>query len=217
MELLNLVNGMAMFTKIKNGELNIVGDVEPFNEAMCQGEVAGELFSYEFIQDRAVWLGVNELEYEEVVMSQLPKFFSLEYDRLNLYFDEDMFCQINLLTVLAYLDRNEYDGQIALYLIDRDYNVIKAIAIAPKGFYDVYQEVVINKRFPETVLPETILDGIIMYLSYKQGSTPIHSFIQDNSHLGEQACLDAIFEQFPEYGLGDTQIIKLINELNENG
>ena len=61
--------------------------------------------------------------------------------------------QINLITLLAYLDSNNYDGNLALHLIDYDFSEIKCVQIKPNGFYEVYKSVLINKQIPETILP----------------------------------------------------------------
>ena len=78
----------------------------PFNEGMCDGETIEDIFSGEFELERCVAHGVGVEEYEDIVINPLAPLFSFEYDELHLFFDEDMFCQINLITLLAYLDSN---------------------------------------------------------------------------------------------------------------
>ena len=119
---LNVVNGMAMLSYLTTNKIEMDGEVVPFNEGMCDGETVEDIFSGEFEMERCIVHGVGVEEYEDIVINPLAPLFTVEYDELHLFFDEDMFCQINLITLLAYLDSNSYDGNIALHLIDYDFN-----------------------------------------------------------------------------------------------
>lgn len=211
MKKINIVNGMALYSFIRDNDLAFEGDVLPFNEAMCDGDATPDIFGSEFVSARCVVHCVGMEEYEEIVINQIEPLFSLDYDEIHLYFDEDMFCQINLLTLLAYMDRNEYRNKTFLHLIDKEFNELNIIEIKPQGFYKVYEDVLINKRLPECVLPEIMLDGVINYLDYSKDTNEITQFIEDNPELDENELLDELFNNFGKYGLGDTQLLKIIS------
>lgn len=212
MSRLNVVNGMAMLSYINQNNIDLGGEVVPFNEGMCDGETIEDIFSGEFELERCVAHGVGVEEYEDIVINPLAPLFSFEYDELHLFFDEDMFCQINLITLLAYLDSNAYDGKIALHLIDYDFQEIKCVEIKPQGFFDVYKCVLINKKIPETILPDIMMDAVINYLEYSKEDNELTQFVKENIDLQENELLDEIFNRFKHLGLGDTQLQKIIDK-----
>src|SRR4051794_37204292 len=95
---LHILNGQAMYdyykeTNFLNGER-----MEPFNEAMCYGSTCEELFSQEFIETRARVHHVTAEQYTEHTLKPLRPLLNKEFTQVVLWFDADMFCQINLLT-----------------------------------------------------------------------------------------------------------------------
>lgn len=213
MDKLTIVNGMAMYTLIQEGKLDIKGDVVPFNEAMCQGDATENIFSSEFIDERSVALHVLPEEYEEVVINPLKDFFDCEYETLTLYFDSDMFCMVNVLTILAYLDRNDYEGAITLNIIDYNYKVLKTVKVSCNGFYELYLAVLVYKRRINVNLPSELKHGIELYIEYAKGKSKIHKAIAANGSANAEALTVKIMEAYPEYGLGDTQILELIDRM----
>lgn len=216
MSRLNVVNGMAMLSYINQNNIDLGGEVVPFNEGMCDGETIEDIFSGEFELERCVAHGVGVEEYEDIVINPLAPLFNFEYDELHLFFDEDMFCQINLITLLAYLDSNAYDGKIALHLIDYDFNEIKCVEIKPQGFFAVYKSVLIDKKIPETILPDIMMDAVVNYLEYSKEDNELTQFVQDNIDLQENELLDEMFARFKHLGLGDTQLQKIIDKAKFN-
>ena len=208
---LNVVNGMAMLSYLTTNKIEMDGEGVPFNEGMCDGETVEDIFSGEFEMERCIVHGVGVEEYEDIVINPLAPLFTVEYDELHLFFDEDMFCQINLITLLAYLDSNSYDGNIALHLIDYDFNEIKCVQIKPQGFFEVYKTVLINKRIPEIVLPDIMMDAVVNYLDYSKEKNDLTEFVTDNIDLQEEELLDQMFNRFKHLGLGDIQLQKIID------
>lgn len=208
---LNIVNGMAMLAYIKENQIDLNGEVVPFNEGMCDGETVEDIFSGEFELERCVCHGVGVEEYEDIVINPLAPLFTFDYDELHLFFDEDMFCQINLITLLAYLDSNAYEGNIALHLIDYDFNEIKCVQIKPNGFFAVYKTVLIDKKVPEIILPDIMMDAVVNYLDYSKEDNELIAFAQQNLDMQEDELLTEMFNRFKHLGLGDTQLQKIID------
>ena len=98
----------------------------PFNEAMNKGNPKDDIFSEEFILERIKTHNTTREEY----LSKMNEILSLK-DEINNYeitcwFGDDDFCQINLLTLLGYLDQINYKKEITFCLIDEEsYNIIK--------------------------------------------------------------------------------------------
>ena len=110
------------YSKKYNNEVFI-----PFNEAMIYGNPHEDIFSKNFILERIKTHKTTKSEY----MSKMKSFLDLK-DKLNQYeitcwFGEDKFCQINLLTLLAYLDQINYKKEITLNLINESTYDIKRI------------------------------------------------------------------------------------------
>ena len=76
----------------------------PFCESMISGKVTEkEPFSQDFISERCKALGVPIDKYRKRFAGQLLKMRA--GDEVHVYFGEDLFCQLNLITLLAYLER----------------------------------------------------------------------------------------------------------------
>lgn len=210
---LNVVNGMAMLSYLTENNIDLGGEIVPFNEGMCDGETIEDIFSGEFELERCVVHGVGIEEYEDIVITPLAPLFTFEYDEIHLFFDEDMFCQINLITLLAYLDSNCYEGNIALHIIDYDFQEIKCVEIKPQGFFNVYKTVLINKQIPEIILPDIMMDAVINYLDYSKENNDLTDFVSQNIDMQEGELLDEMFNRFKYLGLGDTQLQKIIDKV----
>ncbi len=213
---LNVVNGMAMLSYLMENKIDLGGEIVPFNEGMCDGETTEDIFSGEFELERCTTHGVGVEEYEDIVINPLAPLFTFEYDELHLFFDEDMFCQMNLITLLAYLDSNNYDGNIALHLIDYDFSEIKCVQIKPNDFYEVYKSVLINKQIPETILPDIMMDAVINYLDYSKEDNELTQFVEQNIDMQENELLDELYNRFKHLGLGDIQLQKVIDKVKYN-
>lgn len=162
--ILHLTNGEAMMEYLENNNINLGEYVEPFNEAMSIGEVSEDIFGAEFCEFRASEHGVIQEDYEDIVLLRLENFLAMEYEELHMYFDDDVHCAMNLITVLAYLDRNSYEGSVILHIIDKNYLVIKDVRINIVGFYQVYLSVLLNHKKPLIKIPEFITGNIDKYL-----------------------------------------------------
>ncbi len=210
---LNVVNGMAMLSYLTENNIDLGGEIVPFNEGMCDGETIQDIFSGEFELERCIAHGVGVEEYEDIVINPLSPLFTFEYDELHLFFDEDMFCQINLITLLAYLDSNCYEGKIALHIVDYEYQEIKCVEIKPQGFFNVYKTVLIDKKIPEIILPDIMMDAVINYLDYSKENNDLTDFVSQNIDMQESELLDEMYNRFKYLGLGDTQLQKIIEKV----
>ncbi len=210
---LNVVNGMAMLSYLTENNIDLGGEIVPFNEGMCDGETIQDIFSGDFELERCVVHGVGVEEYEDIVINPLSPLFTFEYDELHLFFDEDMFCQINLITLLAYLDSNCYEGKIALHIVDYEYQEIKCVEIKPQGFFNVYKTVLIDKKIPEIILPDIMMDAVINYLDYSKENNDLTDFVSQNIDMQESELLDEMYNRFKYLGLGDTQLQKIIEKV----
>ena len=200
---LNILNGMVMkevfLKKYDSNNQTFIS----FNEAIVQGQVVEDILSDEFIETRISSLNTNYSKYKKLVLDELSVLKKNTYEDIVLWFGIDMFCQLNLLTILSYIEVNNINSNIFVVLLgDNDYEVIKYNIINIKGMYNIYKSVLIEHKTINTNY--TYLNhSIKLYLKYISGENEIYSYI--NSHLDEADLVHQLINKFKEYGLGDSQ------------
>ena len=142
--ILNITNG-DVFNE--NFLSKFGGDAIPFREVMMDGDTVLDIYSDEFIEVRAQALGVKIEEYKSKMLT-CGGLNILGYKKLNLWFGKDTFCQMNLLTLLAYLEQIDYSGEIFLnYIDDETFETLEENVRVDLGIYkNLYQEILINKN-----------------------------------------------------------------------
>lgn len=207
---LHVLNGEYMYNYFKKihfleGELMV-----PFNEAMCYGPVCEEIFSQPFIQIRANVHQVPVEKYKEMTIKRISPLIGKNFSHLTLWFDEDMFCQINLLTILAWLDKNNYQENVKINIVDDQFELKESVWAAPEGYYSIYKQVLIEKRDPGEVYPEFLQKGIALYLHFSQEENEIIRYIKKHLRLSDEELAAELIVNFSQYGLGDVQYLDMI-------
>ena len=159
-----------------------------FNEAFMIGEVNEDLFSDEFIALRIYSLNTTLDIYHQKI-DDIIKYDYLNCDNIELYFGQDAFCIINVLVLLAYLDKINYHNKIVLNIIDEDVDDVKIVsryAMQTDGYYALFIKVFIEKLCIKTKY-DFINKSIQVYLAYHNGN--MLKYIQakhkiDNKELG---------------------------------
>lgn len=206
---LHIASGESVAGSLK---YNGIKNVYAFNEAMCEGEAAGDIGSPEFVRKREKAYAVKSNEYKCFTETLKPLLDNT--DKLELYFDYDMFCAVNTITLLAYLEKTRYKGSIKFNLIEHDgtADIIKSFPIELGEFQNVYKTVLIDCKPYKTGI-EHIDNGILLYLEYKSGENKITDYIQKNiSKARTELCVE-IISKFPEYGIGDISIFKMVDSI----
>ena len=88
----------------------------PFNEAMCEGESCTPIYGDRFCELRAAAYGISVPAYLQKSPRDVLQTIN-KYDRIELYFDGDMFCAANAVTLLAYLEQEKYGGVLRFNLL----------------------------------------------------------------------------------------------------
>lgn len=213
--ILNILNGEDMFKIFKEQRLMEMSDYAPFNEAMCVHETTLPIFEDTFNEMRAQGHKVAPLNYEAITLAPLKNtLFSKKYDCIVLWFGEDMFCQMNLLTMLAYLEQINYEGVIYYYALqEQTYDVNETIL--PLGIYQaLYKAVLIEKRMPNEKMMPVMYQGIKLYLELQKEANDITKYIDAHKQLMTKELVRNLLKVFPQYGLGDTQYIEIINKIS---
>lgn len=116
---IHVLNGDSTAQILEKTEIK--GDVVVWREMLCEGPLHKEVGSDEFWTKRYAFfekeLGVQRLEYYDKTIKEIVRLEDLSgYDNIVLWFEYDLFCQVNLLALCTYLLDN-YVKKANYYLI----------------------------------------------------------------------------------------------------
>lgn len=207
---LNITSGDYFNNYIKTKENGIF---LPFNESILIGPVDINIFSSKFINIRSNYHEVSKDEYLNKLNNIVNPNYINTFDEINLWFGEDTFCVINLITILAYLEQIKYSGIIYYTRID-DYTneTIKEKELIKLGIFNkVYETVILNKTFIQTDI--SFIDTTITnYLDLHNGIDNVSNYIKNNLNLDDNTLLINSLNNSKDLGLSDVIIQKLINK-----
>jgi hypothetical protein len=114
--ILHILNGDASLDGFNQTGLD--GDVMVWREVLSEGPLQENILSGSFWNARSKWISQNEPEeeYQHKVIDELGKLNS-QYTEINLWFEFDLHCQVNLLGVLRMLTLHTDLSAPAVYLI----------------------------------------------------------------------------------------------------
>ncbi|GGH80504.1 hypothetical protein JOD43_002394 [Pullulanibacillus pueri] len=210
---LHILNGQAMYDEFKDKRVMGDADYTPFNEAMCVNTTTTPIFGKAFIQMRAAGHHESEENYRNKVIKPLNKLFKKSYDYIVLWFGEDMFCQMNLLTLLAYLEHSQYKGKVFFNCFKEDEFKVSQMELPLGHYYSVYEDVLIHHRKPTHELLPVMSQAIDIFLDMQTMNNPVVNYILKYKHLSTSELLKRLFKVFPTVGYGDSQYMALINKI----
>jgi hypothetical protein len=207
---LHILNGQAMYDFFKKKSFLQGQKMIPFNEAMCFGETTEDLFTPEFVEKRAKVHHVSPEIYTDITLNPLKPLFSNGFTHIELWFDMDMFCQINILTILAWLDKKGHSKLIDLHIVGDKFEPIENYTLMAAGYYELFMEVLVHKTLPESIHLVPLRKGVELYLTYLHEDSNLMMYAKNNQHMTEKELVYALLENFKEYGLGDVQYLEII-------
>ncbi|WP_273566933.1 DUF1835 domain-containing protein [Maribacter halichondriae] len=115
--LLHITNGDSFTEKLK--ELNLKGDIITWREMLCEGRTETNVGSESFWKTRFEFLHKNYKVTKSIFIEKtLKEYRSLcnhkQQDQIVLWFEYDLFCQVNMLAVLSWLKANRKYAEISL-------------------------------------------------------------------------------------------------------
>lgn len=207
---LHILNGQSMYDFFKKTHFLEQERMIPFNEAMCFGDISSELFSHEFVEVRANVHHVTLEQYAENTLKPLEPLFTGDFSNIELWFDADMFCQINVLTILAWLDKTGHYDPIDLHLVGDKFLQKEKFTLNAEGYYELYKQVMLHKNAPHSIHPAPLKKGIDLYVQYLKDESDLIQYIQNHKNTPERELMIAMLTNFKEYGLGDVQYLEII-------
>ena len=217
--LLNITKG-DYFNRYFLEKLNIdyIGNAFPFREAMIDGPAHADVFSNAFICTRAKALSVDEHFYKEKAKELLDFCENhTQYTQLCLWFGADTFCQVNLLTLLALLEKINYQGKISLYVIDDEsFEILQKDIPVTLGIYtNLYQQILINHT-PVANVGTLNQKAFDLYFDYLSNDGALAKFIIENREQDKDFLVKELISRTKDYGLSDINIQNLIKRVLKN-
>ncbi|MDG5789439.1 AraC family transcriptional regulator [Evansella sp. AB-P1] len=211
-DVLNVLNGQVMYEEFKNKKLMGDSDYVPFNEAMCVNATTTNIFDHAFIQTRASGHHDSLENYSNKVIKPLNNLFKKNYNYIVLWFGEDMFCQMNLLTILAYLEQSHYQGKVFFNSFREDEFKVSQTELTLGSYYSVYEDVLVKRMKPKCELLPVMYQAIELFFEMQTENNTVIKYILKNKHLPTSELLNRLFEVFPTIGYGDSQYLELIDK-----
>ena len=111
-----------------------------FREAMAEGPLSSDIFSAKFLSERASFHKSSQQEYMRHMKSYFSAYKKIkEGEEVCLWFGEDLFCQINMLVVLAHLEQSKKAEQVAINIVDENSGkLISTKKVLTEGFLNAY-------------------------------------------------------------------------------
>ena len=130
--LLHITNGDAFTQRLAT--LNLKGDVITWREMLCEGKTLTNVGSENFWKTRFEFLNKNyKVSKSWFIEKTLKEYRSLcnhkQQDNIVLWFEYDLFCQINMLAVLSWLKANRKYANISLVCSGKEDNTDKLYAL----------------------------------------------------------------------------------------
>ncbi len=115
--LLHITNGDNFTEKLQH--LNLGGDVITWREMLCEGRTETNVGSESFWKTRFEYLNKNyKVSKSWFIEKTLKEYRSLcnhkQQDHIVLWFEYDLFCQVNMLAVISWLKTNRKYAEISL-------------------------------------------------------------------------------------------------------
>lgn len=187
--------------------------VLPFREVMMDGKASTGIFSDTFIRLRAAFLGVSEEEYrsKSVVFDAL-KNGANRYETLYLWFGRDVFCQMNFLTLLAYLEEIAYQGRVVWNVIDDEsFSLLETVEVTLGEYLALYETLLVSNR-PTGAVGVISQEAIALYHDYLSDNGILAQLIHENKEKDELSLIMLLLDASVAYGLSDLQAKKLIEK-----
>lgn len=98
----NILNGDSLAYSFP--DTKIEGDIIVVREGLIDGDLSGNDLQ-DFWHSRAKYMGITEAEYHDKVVSEFEKIMNApDNSELNLWFEYDLFCQVNMWFVISIIN-----------------------------------------------------------------------------------------------------------------
>ena len=112
-----------------------------FREALSEGPLPATLFDNNFLNERAKFHNITKKDYLKNIKDYCDAVANLkENEKIELWFGQDLFCQINMLVVLAHLEEIKQKINIKINIVNETNGlVLFETKIELSGFLSAYK------------------------------------------------------------------------------
>jgi hypothetical protein len=210
---LHILNGQQLAETFQHAVTNDEIIYIPFNEAMCVHPTTIDIFSEHFCEVRAKGHDTSIEAYQDIVVKPLQTFFQTSYKTIVLWFGKDVFCQMNVLTILAYLEQIQYKGTVYVNAFVHGEGKVEQIKIRLGTYMQVYTKVLVNGQLAEQSTFPMMQKAIHLYLELLQEENDVANYVKKYPLLAEEELTKQLMLNFKEYGYGDTQYKEMIQAI----
>lgn len=122
MNLLHLFNGDSSYDVFK-GIYNTNHKAVVWREMLCEGPTLADLNKPEFWDTRAHFLlefcEISKADYYKKSRDEIKQVLTIDFDEAVLWFEYDLFCQINMIAAISFINSNFPDRKISLICVGR--------------------------------------------------------------------------------------------------
>lgn len=216
---LHILNGGStaeIFTKT-----GLSGEVLIWHEMLCEGPLTKDVGSDAFWKTRYAFfeekLGIDKLEYFDKVIREVLKIEDADnYGEVVLWFEYDLFCQVNLLAACSFLLKN-YRKDIRYSLVctgrEKGKEFLQALADYPAGSYPELYKSRIKLTRNDLLFAQKSWE---VYVENDKEALISYNFNQNKKFRYLQAAINQHLMRFPDKN-GFDQIDRKIIELSKNG
>jgi hypothetical protein len=216
---LHITNGIVLTEYLL--ELGFKDDILTWQEMLCEGPTIPKINSNEFFELRADFLksfydievDTYELQKELSILNDVEK-----YDEINLWFEYDLFCHINLIGVINLLHQKEIDKPLYLICsgrVDGEKNLKGLGELSPAEIEKHYKEKVLLTQDDKDLV-------IALWRTYcGKDHNILKPYIVKNSSFKYMSnCLKAHLKRFPHQKSGlsvlEDNILRILrdNQIN---
>lgn len=187
---LHVLNGDSTFYGFRQTGLD--GDTLVWREVLSEGPLEENIASGSFWRQRMGWIcqriGESPENYQQKVIDPLVK-LSEPYQEINLWFEFDLHCQVNLLGVINYINRLTDLSSPAIYLIcPEDYPGIENFRGMGQLNAEQLENVFDNNRV-QLGEPDFMIAAEAWEVYLKNDAAEFEKWISDNNYWGNMRAL----------------------------
>jgi len=214
---LHILNGDSTLPILEKSGIN--GDVVVWRELLCEGPLHKEVGSDDFWINRYAYfqdeIGVSRIEYYDKTIKEIVKLEDVSgYNEVVLWFEFDLFCQVNLLALCSYLLDN-YVKKTNYYLIctgkvEGEKRLQSLSDFSPSDFKTLFE----NKITLSKASLEFAKESWNIYVENDSNKLKRFDFNQNSKFQYLQLAMNQHFNRLPtENGLNqiENKIIEIIN------
>lgn len=214
MDELNIILDDELYQYINRCDLK-EGIMILFPNLVCDGKLTGDIFSKQFHDERCRSLQMSKNDYDKKIVKPLNFLIHHRYKNLKIWTTYGMNQGMALLLLLGYLDQNHIHEKITIYLYDHRMRKLKEYVLDAKGYYSIYENVMVHHNYPKEILINPIQKAIPYYLEYQKKENKLKLFIKNNMSIDTQLLYFKFMEKFSPYQLTDQQFSKLLYDCQQ--